>query len=502
MMAARQSVQAPWLSGLLAGFAAVPRALDRPVADLALDSREVRPGGLFLACRGRRRHGLDFLDEALARDPAAVAWEPDGRAAPEAPAAIAAVPVADLGRCTSAIAGRFFGEPSAALDVVGVTGTNGKSSTVLMIAEALEAHGTGAGVIGTLGAGRYGALSEPGLTTPDAVAVQRLLAGFRDAGLAAAAMEASSHGIDQGRVDGVRFRVAVFTNLSRDHLDYHGSESAYFEAKARLFTLPGLRAAVVNLDDPQGRALLDRLAPGVTAIGYTLAGATDPRCRVVAARAVRAHADGLDIELDGDYGHARVRSNLTGRFNAANLLAVLGALLALDRPFAAAAESLAALHPAPGRMERFGGGDAAPLAIVDYAHTPDALDKVLAAAREHVAGRLIAVFGCGGDRDRGKRALMAAVAARYADFIVVTDDNPRTEDPAAIVTDIRAGFPAAAAVRIEHDRRRAIALALAGARPGDVVVVAGKGHETYQIAGAERRPFDDREVVKALLRGA
>ncbi|HET7306708.1 MAG TPA: UDP-N-acetylmuramoyl-L-alanyl-D-glutamate--2,6-diaminopimelate ligase [Gammaproteobacteria bacterium] len=502
-MAARATIANIRLGELLHGLASVPSAVDCEIAGVALDSREVATGGLFLACRGTQRHGLEFLDAALARGAAAVAWEPAEGLAPLAPKGVALVAVPNLGRHVSEIAARFYGEPSRALDVIGVTGTNGKSSTVLMTAEALTALATPAGVIGTLGAGRPGQLTESGLTTPDAVAVQRLLARMRDDGAAAVAMEASSHGLDQGRVEAVHFRVAVFTNLTRDHLDYHGSERAYAEAKARLFAWPGLGAAVLNLDDPLGRELFDRLDSKVAAIGYTLTGRRAPHGRTLAAQ-VATGANGVELDIYGDWGRARVKSPLIGRFNAANLLAVLGALLALDKPFDAAAASLANVHAAPGRMECFGGPDDVkprPLVIVDYAHTPDALDKVLAAAREHARGRVLAVFGCGGDRDRGKRPLMAKIAACYADISIVTDDNPRTENPAAIVAEILAGFPADATVQVEHDRRRAIAAALAEARPGDAVVVAGKGHETYQIVGNEHRPFDDREVVRALLAG-
>jgi UDP-N-acetylmuramoyl-L-alanyl-D-glutamate--2,6-diaminopimelate ligase len=492
---------APRLSELLDGFAEVPPALDCTVSDIALDSRAVQPGGLFLACRGFHAHGLQFVERALAHGAGAVAWEPDASvAAPVMPAGVAAIPVTDLARRASVIAGRFFREPSTRLQVAGVTGTNGKSSVTLMLAEACEQLGMPAGVIGTLGAGHFGELGAPGLTTPDAVGMQRLLAGFRDSGLRVAAMEASSHGLHQGRVDGVRFRAAVFTNLTRDHLDYHGSEQAYGEAKARLFARPGLAAAVVNLDDAFGRELPGRLEPGVAAFGYTLGDTPAPaHCRLLAAR-VHTSPRGLDLHIGGDCGEAHVKSALAGRFNAANLLAVLGALLAFDVPFAAAARTLGALHPAPGRMECFGGGEQ-PLVIVDYAHTPDALEKVLTAAREHAGGRVIAVFGCGGERDRGKRGLMGEIAARRADLAIVTDDNPRGEDGDAIVADILAGVPGRGRLSVERDRRRAIAAAIGEARPGDTVVVAGKGHEAVQIVGSERRPFDDRAVVRELLRG-
>ncbi|HET6725408.1 MAG TPA: UDP-N-acetylmuramoyl-L-alanyl-D-glutamate--2,6-diaminopimelate ligase [Gammaproteobacteria bacterium] len=488
-----------WLGELLEGLGAVPVGADRPIAGVTLDSRQVVPGGLFLACRGTQHHGLEFADIAIARGAAAIAWEPEAGVAPGLPGRVAAIEVPDLARRASQIAGRFYGEPSAALDVVGVTGTNGKSTTVVMLAEALSQLSAPTGVIGTLGSGWPSQLSSTGMTTPDAVTVQRLLAKFRDEGAAAVAMEASSHGLDQGRLEAVGFRVAVFTNLTRDHLDYHGSQMAYGEAKARLFTWPGLSAAVINLDDPFAAVLMNRLAPGVTAIGYTLDGKkSPPSCMLLSARTVRATTRGIELEIDGDWGRATVTSPVIGTFNASNLLAVVGALLALGKPYDASVRVLGGARAASGRMEPFGGGDQ-PLALVDYAHTPDALEKALAAAREHATGRVIVVFGCGGDRDRGKRRLMGAVAARHADTCVITDDNPRHEDPAAIVAGILTGFPAGAAVRVEHDRRDAIASALAEAQAGDVVLVAGKGHETAQIVGDEHRPFDDRKAVRAWL---
>ncbi len=499
-------IAAPRLSGkglgdVLRGFAEVPVAADRLIAGLTLDSRQVRPGGLFLACRGASHHGLDFIDAALERGVGAVAFEPAPDVRVKLPAEVPAIAVPNLSRRASAIAARFYGHPSAALDAIGVTGTNGKSSVTLMLAQALEHLGTRTGVIGTLGAGAPGKLSKSTLTTPDAVSVQRLLAAFRDEGAAAVAMEASSHGLDQARLEAVAFRLAVFTNLTRDHLDYHGSLAAYGEAKARLFEWPDLKGAVINLGDGFGRTLWERLDPKVARIGYAADdaalghGAPAPALR---ARVVRASVGGIEVEFDGEFGRASVESRVIGRFNAANLAAVLGGLIGLGKPFEAAVAALASIRPAPGRMEPF-GGDAGPLAIVDFAHTPDGLDEALAAAREHTRGRLLVVFGCGGDRDRGKRSLMGAVAAGAADRVVITDDNPRGEEPSAIAADILAGCPDHKNVRIEHDRRAAIESALADARAQDVVVVAGKGHETEQIVADRRRPFDDRAVVRELL---
>jgi UDP-N-acetylmuramoyl-L-alanyl-D-glutamate--2,6-diaminopimelate ligase len=500
-MMAAPTMNGARLGQLLRDFASVPAHLDRAIEGITLDSRDVQPGGLFLACRGACHHGLDFVDAAVERDVGAVAFEPGPGVAPELPANIAALGVPELGRRASAIAARYYGHPSAALDVVGVTGTNGKSSVALMLAQALVHLGVDTRVIGTLGAGAPDKLSRSRLTTPDAVSVQRLLAQFRGDGAAAAVMEASSHGLDQARLEAVRFRLAIFTNLTRDHLDYHGSLAAYGEAKARLFTWPGLQGAVINLGDSFGQSLSARLDPNVSAIGYWAEEAAPPPAvpyPTLNARVLQASARGIQIEFSGDFGRASVESPVVGRFNAANLAAVLGGLLNLGVPFAAGVEALAAVRPAPGRMEPF-GGDALPLVIVDFAHTPDGLDEALAAAREHTRGKLYVVFGCGGDRDAGKRSLMGAVAAGAADRVVITDDNPRSEDPEVVAAAILAGCPDRHNVRIEHDRRAAIESALAEARAGDVLVIAGKGHEIEQIVADERRPFDDRAIVRELI---
>jgi UDP-N-acetylmuramoyl-L-alanyl-D-glutamate--2,6-diaminopimelate ligase len=311
-------------------------------------------------------------------------------------------------------------------------------------------------------------------------------------------MEVSSHALAQGRANGVAFDVAVFTNLSRDHLDYHGSLGAYAEAKRRLFHFPGLRAAVLNLDDPVGTSILAQLPAGVDGLGYTLA--DDPRARLRAVGlAIGPH--GVRMDLETPVGPGRLESPLLGRFNASNLLAALGALLTLDLPLPALLAALGAARAVRGRMERFGGVAGLPLVVVDYAHTPDALEQVLGTLREHCAGALTCVFGCGGERDRGKRPEMGRVAERLADRVVVTDDNPRREDPERIVAEILAGLTAPERARVERDRSRAIDDAVRGARAGDVVLVAGKGHEDYQEVAGVRRPFSDQAVVRAALPG-
>ena len=480
------------LADLLRGVA-TPAHGDIAVAGLTQDSRAVRAGDAFVALAGAQHHGIEFAGDAVARGAVAILAEPR-TAGPRSPVPGAVVWIDNLRNHLGAIAARFHGDPSAALTVVGVTGTSGKTSTVQLLAQAFAHLGTRAATIGTLGAGLHGQLHAGERTTPDVLRVHGLLAEFRDAGAAAVAMEVSSHALDQQRVDGIHFDVAVFTNLTRDHLDYHGTMEAYGAAKARLFAWPGLRAAVVNIDDAFGRALAQRIAGGARLL----------RCGIDSADAdlrasdVRTHSDGIDFHLATPWGEAPVHSGLLGRFNVANLLAVAGVLGALDVPFAKIHAALAALQPINGRMNRLGGG-ALPLVVVDYSHKPDALEQALAAVRAHCDGKLVCVFGCGGERDAGKRPIMGAIAERMADVVIVTDDNPRGEDGDAIVAQIVAGMRAPERATVMRDRARAIGLALAQARAGDVVLVAGKGHETYQEVAGARHPFDDLEVARGAL---
>ncbi len=477
------------------------------VDDLTLDSRTVRRGSLFLACRGHGRHGLQFVPEALARGARAVFWEPaDALPPPQLPDSVIGLAVPELFREAGRLADRFFGEPSRSLWIAGVTGTNGKTTVTWLVAQALEACGRRTGYLGTLGAGFVDALRAATLTTADAVTVHRSLAELRDAGATCVSMEVSSHALDQHRVAGVRMRCAAFTNLTRDHLDYHGTMEAYGAAKARLFDWPDLGTRVLNVDDAFGATLAQRVdAPGRVIVTGRAASSTALSARLAALGAGWVRAEG--VELDGDglrlriashLGRCELRSALIGEFNADNLLTALAILLSFELPLDRAACALASVRAPPGRMESL-GGTGEPLVLVDYAHSPDALAKALRAARAHARGRLIVVFGCGGERDAGKRPLMAAVAAELADEIVITDDNPRREPPARIVADIVAGLPAGRSAAVIHDRGTAIATALGMARPGDIVLVAGKGHEDVQIIGEERRPFSDRAAVRAAL---
>jgi len=387
------------------------------------------------------------------------------------------------------------------LNVTGITGTNGKTTCAWLVSAALNAHGRRCGYLGTLGCGLPGAVQPGAHTTPDAVTVHRNLASLLASGAEAVAMEVSSHALDQHRCAGVRFQAAAFTNLTREHLDYHGDMGAYAAAKSALFDWPTLSLRVINVDDDLGVELAKRTSSAGTLI--VTGRRTDPTVRAPDAafvHALRSAAEerGVNIELRTSFGHAMLRSELLGDFNVDNLLTVLGLLLGLGLSLPEACAALAACRAPPGRMQ-VAGGSGLPLAIIDYAHTPDALEKALRAARAHCSGTLVCVFGCGGERDRGKRALMGRVAESLADAIYITDDNPRNEDPREIVAAIISGLSDPARAQVLHDRAVAIAAALRAAQAGDVVLIAGKGHEDYQLVGAERRPFSDLAQVRAVL---
>ncbi len=461
-----------------------------PLADLTADSRNVKLGSIFVAYPGTVLDGRAFIADAIARGAAAVLWERKGFAWNER-WGIPNLGVDDLRGRISGIAGHVYGNPSRQMWVAGVTGTNGKTSVSQWIAAALDGLGRRSAVIGTLGNGLVGERAEAKNTTPDPIVLQRLLADYLRRGAHAVAMEVSSHGIDQGRVAGIAFDTAVFTNLTRDHLDYHGTMEAYGEAKSRLFRMPGLARSVINIDDAWGQRIAARL--GADAITYGVA----PGARLRAS-GVGLSGAGVRFRVDSEFGRGEVRARVLGAFNVSNLLAVLGTLVSADVPFDAALAAARALEPVPGRLERIGGGDR-PLVVIDYAHTPDALEKALEALRPLISGerQLFCVFGCGGDRDAGKRPIMGAVAARLADQVIVTSDNPRGEDPLAIIRQVVAGIPGGA--EAVEDRQVAIFSAVHQARAGDVVLLAGKGHETYQEIAGVRHPFSDRDVATAAL---
>lgn len=507
MMSLQLQEPAWLLSDLLAGWTSVDAAWDRPIGGLTLDSRRVRPGDLFLACQGVRGHGLAHAQAAVAQGASAVAYEPT----PEWPEAllrsmgqtsrVPLIPIPHLAHQVSALAARFHGDPSATLKVIGVTGTNGKTSVTHYLAQAL-APDEPCAVIGTLGAGYPGALDPLEHTTPDPVGLQGLLGRFRDQGTRVVAMEVSSHALDQRRAEAVRFHTAVFTNLSRDHLDYHRDMASYAAAKARLFQAPHLQQAVLNWDDPAGREMAKSLRPGVKLAPY---GLHSPG-QLPSGATVWAWGEGLELSPRGlrlgvhtSAGSGELSADLLGAFNASNLLAVCATLLADGLALPLILERLAVLRGVPGRMECFGGAGE-PLVVVDYAHTPDALRQVVATLRNHAPRRLITLFGCGGERDAGKRPLMGATAEQLSDLVILTDDNPRREDGAAIIAQILAGIQQPRRVKVERNRAAAIRWALSEAKAEDVVLVAGKGHETTQQVGDLKLSFSDRNEVVAALR--
>ncbi|VWB27565.1 UDP-N-acetylmuramoylalanyl-D-glutamate--2, 6-diaminopimelate ligase [Burkholderia aenigmatica] len=474
-----------------------------PAAQLHADTRSLKAGDVFVAYAVDGADNRAFIVEAVARGAAAVLYQPEGLdAAPAVPVALA-VPALD--QLAGEIASGWYGDPSDSLLAVGVTGTNGKTSCTQWIATALTALHQPCAVIGTLGTGMPGQLVPTGFTTPDAPQLQRSLAQLRDAGAKAVAMEVSSHALHQGRVNGTAFDIAVFTNLTQDHLDYHGTFDAYEAAKAKLFAWRGLRAAVVNRDDAAGQRLLEKLAGRVRTIAYGSGDAPAPDAdRELVAIDVRATATGTAFRLHSSWGDADVEVGTLGTFNVSNLLAVLGSLLAADVPFDAALAEIARLESVNGRMQRLGGRlqNDEPLVVIDYAHTPDALEKTLDALRPIATargGRLVCMFGCGGDRDATKRPLMGAIAERLADEAVVTSDNPRSEDPQRIIDQVVAGMTAPDHARRIEDRASAILQAVRGAAREDVVVLAGKGHEATQEIMGKKRTFSDQDHARLAL---
>jgi len=490
------------LSVLLAGLAEVDAANDREVHGLAVDSREITAGDLFLACRGASTDGSLYVQDAIAAGAIAVVFEGDidNAVADRIPM----IRVSELQQQLGLIASRFFANPSQQLFVVGVTGTNGKTSCCHFLAQALQFNGDKCGVIGTLGYGLSNALQTATHTTPNPVVLQSHLRAIADAGAKHVVMEVSSHALEQARVAAVAFDVAIFTNLTRDHLDYHGDLASYGAAKQKLFEMPGLSHAVINQNDAFGMQLLTALPAGVKAVAYGLQDEptllSDDQLAVY-GKMIRLDGAGMELHVVTSWGEGVLRSDhLLGEFNARNLLAVLAVLLLMACPLQQALTLLAQVRNADGRMERLGGTGTQPLVVVDYAHTPDALQSVLAALRAHCRGHLWCVFGCGGDRDRGKRPLMGSVAEQFADEVIITDDNPRSEDAALIADEILAGIAQPNKVRVIHNRATAIRTALHSAAAGDVVVIAGKGHETYQLIGEQKRPFSDRECAETILR--
>ncbi|MDH3640794.1 MAG: UDP-N-acetylmuramoyl-L-alanyl-D-glutamate--2,6-diaminopimelate ligase [Gammaproteobacteria bacterium] len=469
---------------------------DVVVIGLCEDSRSVQQGDAFIAVRGDSTDGHRFVQEACGNGAVAVLCEHlvDMGARGNEQAPIAQPPqivVADLKERRGALAAAFYGEPSRTMHCVGVTGTNGKTTIAHLVADMAGQLSHSAGYMGTIGWGAPGALQAARLTTESALTVHKRLAQLLAKGHEWLAMEVSSHALTQGRVAEVAFDVAVFSNLTRDHLDYHPSVDAYGAAKASLFAFPSLSAAVINLDDPFGQHLAGTLAPGVEMVGYG-------READVSWQNLEYTGEGIRGSWNTPWGKAELRLPVAGEFSVANMAAAVAALCVSGLDFDAVTEAAANVAPVPGRMEFFRAPGRPPM-VVDFAHTPDALDKVLEALRHHASGRLICVFGCGGDRDAGKRPLMARAAERHADVLWLTSDNPRSEEPAQILDDIAAGLSGGACVHRCEDRAEAIGAALDAARADDLVVVAGKGHEDYQEIAGVRTAYSDRDTVAKLL---
>ncbi len=474
---------------------AVPPFPDLQISGLTLDSRLVKPGDIFCAIKGTQLDGQKFIEDAITRGAVAVLTDESTNKTYTVPV----ITMPNLRQKISAIGGRFYDYPAKALEIVGVTGTNGKTSCTQFIGSALKQLNISCGVIGTLGSGLYGNIQSGSLTTPDAFTLQKTFADWRDRGVRHVAMEVSSHGLDQGRVNDIPFTVGIFTNLTRDHLDYHGTMEAYGNAKKKLFINPLLKNAVVNYDDPFGRALIDELKQDVFA--YSMIPRTSRGTTVIGwilANNIKQDDSGLHAEIITPWGQGELLTTLIGQFNLSNLLAVLTTLCLLKIPFEKALYGISQLSAVPGRMERF-GGENKPLVIVDYSHTPDSLEKALKAIRLHCKGKLYCVFGCGGDRDRGKRPLMAKIAESYADYVTVTDDNPREEDPDQITYDIFQGFSHSDNIILQHDRSKAIQNVIQYAKPNDCILIAGKGAEMYQLIGDKKIPFNDAEEVISAL---
>lgn len=480
-----------------------PWGLDVPgraLREMTLDSRVAAAGDLFVAIVGHQTDGRRYIPQAIAQGVAAVIAEADGVAPDASVVEMHGIPVIylrNLNQHLSKLAGQFYHQPGAALRLVGVTGTNGKTTTTQLLAQWSQALGETSAVMGTVGNGLLGQVIPTENTTGSAVDIQHLLRNLVDQGATFAAMEVSSHGLIQNRVAALPFAAAVFTNLSRDHLDYHGNMASYEAAKWLLFSTHQSEHKIINADDEVGRRWLGQLpqAVAVSMEGQVPTGWNGPW---LSANNVHYHDNGASIAFDSSWGEGQLESRLMGAFNVSNLLVALSTLLSLGYPLAQLLATAPNLQPVCGRMEVF-NAPGKPTVVVDYAHTPDALEKALAAARLHCKGQLWCVFGCGGDRDKGKRPLMGGIAEQLADRVVVTDDNPRSEEPQAIVADILSGLLDAGHALAIHGRAEAVTSAIMQAKEEDVVLVAGKGHEDYQLVGNRRLDYSDRVTVARLL---
>ena len=491
-MPAEHLSSTPTLTDLLKGYADAPQI---GVQGIASDSRQLQAGFVFLACQGASSHGLDYLHDSVAAGVCAVVYDSSTATLTEE-CGLPMIGVERLGEKLGEIANRFYARPSEALRVIGVTGTNGKTTVAWMIAQCARLLGKRCGYVGTLGHGIDKFDGDSGMTTPPAIELHGMLADFVEQGAEYAAMEVSSHGLAQGRTEGVRFEAALFTNLTRDHLDYHASMRDYFETKARLFLESDTRNRIINLDSEFGTQLAARCGEQVVTVSTKFDRVANGRPYVF-VRSVVLNSQGSDIRFVSSWGDGRFTLQLPGDFNVANAALVLALMLQQGASVQAASEALSQMQAPPGRMQRVAG--LGPTVYVDYAHTPNAIEVALRALRPHCRGKLWCVFGCGGMRDAGKRPLMARLAERLADRVVITSDNPRDEDPVEIIDAAVAGLSRADAATVIEDRAAAIAWALQQADDLDVVLIAGKGHEDFQQVGDDKRPFSDYAVAAAAL---
>ncbi|NNM60376.1 MAG: UDP-N-acetylmuramoyl-L-alanyl-D-glutamate--2,6-diaminopimelate ligase [Legionellales bacterium] len=477
---------------------------DIDIKGLALDSRDIKPGYLFLACPGTHTTGHDFIDKAIEAGAVAVLCDAsphifndvmitleDGRQIP-----VLAVPY--LLTSVGQLASQFYGEPSTHFPVYGVTGTNGKTSITHYIAQCFNQINQPCAVLGTVGNGFLDKLEESSHTTADPISLQQLLARYQEQGAKAIAMEVSSHGLDQGRVNGVCFDSAIFTNLTHDHLDYHQTMENYAAAKRKLFCMPDLKRGIFNLDDAYGRALLNEFKDKIDCYGYSVDPQTGSEFPLIKALEVQYSTQGINAQIDTPWGSAELSLSLFGHFNLSNVLAVIALLGSKGISFQEILGLVSKIKPVTGRMEMLKKAGKITV-VVDYSHTPDSLNKALIAIRAHTGAKIWCVFGCGGDRDKGKRPEMGKIAEQLADHVIVTNDNPRHESAEQIAQDILDGMSYPEKVTVLLDREQAIHYAISQAHEKDVILVAGKGHENYQQVGDEKRPFSDQAVVKQIL---
>ena len=490
------------LADLLQGWSTVQSPYANTViSGLCMDSRFTSKGDLFMAVKGLQSHGLVYSQQAIRKGAAAIAWEFDPKVKDnDLPNDVPCISIPSLQQQAGFIAHRFYHRPSDHINVIGITGTDGKTSVSQFIAQAFANLNYTCGVIGTLGYGIYPDLGSATLTTPDAVRMQKLMHHFFVKEIKHAVIEASSHGLKQGRLNSISFDTAIFTNLGRDHMDYHQDLEDYGSSKRILFQMQGLKNAIINIDDEFGLQLVNDLDSSIGLVTYSQCGKSTGIGSYVCADKI-THTNKVNrIKIMSSWGNASIKTSLLGKFNISNLLAVISALLVSGCSFEDTIKAVSSLGTVPGRMDLVTKNENAPSVIIDYAHTPQALSNVLHALHEQCTGKLWCVFGCGGDRDPGKRALMAEAVEQFADNAVITDDNPRSEDPSEIVKDIISGFSQSANYQLIHNRQQAIEYAIKNASLEDTVLIAGKGHEAVQIINNSHLPFDDKKIAEQILK--